>query len=430
VKLTRRYALVGGAAVALGAALPLWFRSRRQGRAPSLPASRDIDDLLVREGFSVQVLDRTGDLMSDGFRVPGAPDGMAAFDGGDGTIVLMRNHELIGQRALSARPDGDPPEVAYSQTKFGAVTRLVLSNGVSAADVSVLSSNLALTGTANNCAGGASPWGWLTCEEYSDELEHGYVFACDHRKSELAAPVKIPAYGRLRHEAVGIDPQTFDAYLSEDRYDGCLYRFVARSKETPFEGQLQAMALDVPSASQLAPGERAAVRWVDVDGADVRSDDLRARAVRAGAATIARGEGVFAELRDGRTRVLVVATVGGRRGRGQVLELTPTRDGGTLTCLVEAPGGDALDMPDNVCVAPSGHVFLAEDGPSQNGVVVACPSGALVPLLVNTGEGEIAGVTHFSGLPGSPPHGDDKLFLNLQQRGLTLVVSGPFSSLA
>jgi secreted PhoX family phosphatase len=232
--------------------------------------------------------------------------------------------------------------------------------------------------------------------------------------------VKIPAYGRFRHEAVGIDPQTFDAYLTEDRPDGCLYRFVARSKETPFEGQLQAMALDVPDVSQLAPGEQATVRWVDVDGADARADDLRSRARRSGAARVARGEGLLAELRDGRTRVLFVATIGGRQGKGQVLELTPTREGGVLTCLLEATEPDQLEMPDNVCVSPSGHVLLAEDGPSPNGVMVACPSGTLVPLLVNTGEGEIAGVTFF----------DDKLFLNLQQRGLTLVVSGPFSSIA
>lgn len=420
MKLTRRHAVLGGAAVALGVALPLWFRRRRESLARSLPPSKEVPDLLLRDGFSAHVLDRTGDPMSDGFVVPGLPDGMAAFDGGDGTIVLMRNHELIGQRTLSAHPDSGAPTLAYSKTKCGAVTRLVLARGAAGGDLRVLRSNLALTGTANNCAGGASPWGWLSCEEYADEPLHGYVFACDHRAGELAAPVKIPAYGRFRHEAVGIDPLTHDAYLSEDRPDGCFYRFVARSKETPFEGRLQALSLGGVRVNALAPGERAEVRWVDVDGADAGADDLRGRAVHDGATTISRGEGVFAEVRDGRTRVLLVATIGGRHGKGQVLELTPTREGGTLTCLVEAPGGEGLEMPDNVCVAPSGHVFLAEDGSSPNGVVVVCPSGELLPLVVNTGDGEIAGVTFF----------DDRLFLNLQQRGLTLVVSGPFTSLA
>ncbi len=46
------------------------------------------------EGFSYQVVSRAGEAMSDGLRVPGAHDGMAAFDGQDGRIVLICNHEM------------------------------------------------------------------------------------------------------------------------------------------------------------------------------------------------------------------------------------------------------------------------------------------------------------------------------------------------
>ncbi|MHC8733809.1 alkaline phosphatase PhoX, partial [Arenicellales bacterium IMCC56312] len=36
------------------------------------------------------------------------------------------------------------------------------------------STNFILTGTSRNCSGGASPYGWLSCEE-TEEDGHGYV---------------------------------------------------------------------------------------------------------------------------------------------------------------------------------------------------------------------------------------------------------------
>ncbi|MFT3756490.1 MAG: DUF839 domain-containing protein [Pseudoxanthomonas sp.] len=39
-------------------------------------------------------------------------------------------------------------------------------------------------------------------------------------------PQRITAYGRFLHEAVAIDPADHAAYLTEDRSEGCLYRFV------------------------------------------------------------------------------------------------------------------------------------------------------------------------------------------------------------
>ncbi|MHC8863601.1 alkaline phosphatase PhoX [Arenicellales bacterium IMCC57338] len=46
------------------------------------------------------------------------------------------------------------------------------------ADATVKSTNFILTGTSRNCSGGASPYGWLSCEE-TEEDGHGYVFLCD-----------------------------------------------------------------------------------------------------------------------------------------------------------------------------------------------------------------------------------------------------------
>ena len=53
------------------------------------------------------------------------------------------------------------------------MTRVVLD----AATLTRVSSNQVLEGTSRNCAGGVSPWGWLSCEE-DVSPDHGYVYLC------------------------------------------------------------------------------------------------------------------------------------------------------------------------------------------------------------------------------------------------------------
>ena len=46
------------------------------------------------DGFSYTVVSRAGQTMSDGLTVPPAHDGMAAFPGEDGRVILVCNHEM------------------------------------------------------------------------------------------------------------------------------------------------------------------------------------------------------------------------------------------------------------------------------------------------------------------------------------------------
>ena len=66
----------------------------------------------------------------------------------------MRNHEINNGRAADQA-------LAYDANQGGGVTRVVIDKRTGQR----LSSNLILTGTSRNCAGGPSPWGWLSCEE-------------------------------------------------------------------------------------------------------------------------------------------------------------------------------------------------------------------------------------------------------------------------
>lgn len=394
----------------MAAPLPLLFTRRTPARSGLVPDPRGLLDL--RAGFSYRILDRAGDAMSDGYRVPWRPDGMGCFSAADGSWILMRNHEL--GRSEQHGPRGKVAH-AYDPDAHGSVTRLV----VDPKRLAVKTSNLVLTGTLRNCAGGVSPWGWLTCEE-SIERGHGYVFVCRTQAARLEPPRRIAAFGRFNHEAACVDPATLATYMTEDRGDGCFYRFVPNDRGAPFTGRLQALRVRAVAnydLSRLRPGSQTAIDWVDVPDVDPEDDTVRLQAQERGAAVLRRGEGLW--FHDG--AVYVCATTGGANQRGQILRLRPEPDSRIETI---AEGHDeGLDMPDNITVAPWGDVYMAEDGSGDQFVRALSRSGTLYDVARNARSGgEFAGVC-FS------PDGN-VLFVNLQLEGVTLAVSGPFRRLA
>lgn len=402
MSLSRRRVLGGG----VGSLGWLFTGCRRvSGSLVSDPLGR----LALPPGFSYRVLQQVGETMSDGYVVPGRPDGMACFEAPDGHLVLMRNHELRRERTAAAFPVGGAPPEAFDPEAPGGVTRLVLS-----ARGDLVSSNLVLAGTMGNCAGGPSPWGWLSCEEHPAG-DHGYVFLCDPTASTVQPARKLAAYGRMNHEAVAVDPLSCVAWLTEDRGDGCLYRFVPEDSTRPFEGRLEAMAVEGhPNTAPLdAVGSSWPVRWIPVE--DAGDDSLRHQAVASGASIICRGEGCW--LADG--RVVFTATSGGPAGRGQVWSLEASSN--RLTLL--AVGGPSdLHMPDNVTVSPQGWVVLAEDNGEANHIRGLRADGGVVELARNVGSR-----SEFCGVCFSPD--GQTLFANVQEDGLTVAIRGPFAAL-
>jgi len=419
-----------------------------EGFGPLRPDPAGI--LELPEGFTYKIISRIGEEMADGLLVPGAPDGMAAFEGPDGLTVIVRNHEVSnGDLAKSAFGSNnerlsrvDPSKLydrgADGTPSFGGTTSLVYDTKSQTLARQFMSS----AGHVRNCAGGATPWGtWLTCEETNLRAgkdnaaeNHGYVFEVPATAEPgLADPTPIKGMGRYNHEAVCVDPDTSIVYLTEDRGDGLLYRFIPNEKNNMHRGgRLEALAIRGENSfdtrnwrsNAVAVGAELACEWIPMEDVDPVEDDLRTRGFEAGAARFARGEGIH----WAGDSAYIVCTSGGKSRKGQVWKYTPgpgegTPDErpGTLTLFVEPNDGDVLDMPDNIGVAPWGDLILCEDGDGEQFLVGVTPQGKLYKFARNArNDSEFAGAC-FS------PDGST-MFVNIQHTGLTLAITGPWKT--
>lgn len=326
-------------------------------------------------GFSYRLVSSLGDAMADGRTVPDKADGMGCLPLGgpeSGEIVLIRNHELVptdesGGHLASGYGTRD------GQVVPGGTTHIVLDAGTLERKREFRS----LAGTIRNCSGGTTPWGsWLTCEEsptgpgqrYGDGLaqDHGWVFEVPASATGLIDPVPLKAMGRFNHEAACVDPETGFVYLTEDRDDGVLYRFVpATPGKLADGGRLEAMRVvglpDVRnwSAGSMPVGKRYEAQWLPLDEVEAPQDDLRMRAVAQGATLLARGEGIHM----GTDELYVCSTSGGAKKLGQIFKFVPGRGrtSDTVELFFESEREDQFNFGDNLTVAPNGHLIVCED---------------------------------------------------------------------
>jgi len=408
------------------------------GYGPLRPANDEATGLpllQLPDGFRYRSFGWTGDPLDSGARTPTAHDGMAAFPGPNGTVILIRNHELSPATAFDAT-------LAYDRQAGGGTTTIIFDPVTGL----VTSSRASLAGTLRNCAGGATPWNsWLTCEETtlgpSDhpllERAHGYVFEVPLDGRPSLQP--LVAMGRFVHEAVAVDPETSIVYQTEDRRRSGLYRFTPRSPRRLAEGgRLQMLAIDGKPRADLRRGQRAGVtlgiHWVEiaqpdkahVDAAQSDSGGVFAQGLEGGGAIFGRLEGAW--YGDG--RVFVTSTDGGEAKMGQVWELDIRNQ--TIRLIYESPGAAVLNMPDNLVVSPRGGLVLCEDGTANPCVHGLTRDGKIVRFARNNVvlNGERNGFTgdfrnrEFAGATFSP---DGRwLFLNIQTPGLTVAITGPW----
>ncbi|MFK7790534.1 MAG: alkaline phosphatase PhoX [Phycisphaeraceae bacterium] len=441
------------------------------GFGPLIKDPKRILDLPA--GFSYSIISRKGEVMDDGFYVPAKHDGMATFPGPDGLTLIVRNHEITGPNnklgpfGRNGELFGKVPlsKVYDSSYAVGAIAGGTTTLVYDTKQQKLVRHYLSLVGTDHNCAGGPTPWGsWISCEEsvapINDiyEEEHGYNFEVPATAEiNLTKPVPLKAMGRFNHEAIAVDPNSGIIYQTEDRQDGVLYRFIPKVPGKLAEGgRLQFLAVkDRPSLDlrnwkkvdtkklqsggahdtefegdgtlndNTPVGKKYEIYWQDIDNVEAPKDDLRYRAFKAGAARFARNEGMW----YGNDAVYFASTTGGHNAKGQIWRYTPSPNEGTdkekdtpatLELFIEPNDKSVLQHADNLCVSHFGDIIVCEDGGPVNHVLGVTPQGQVYKLGRNT-----MNKSEFAGGCFSPD--GSTLFVNIQNPGLTLAVTGPWT---
>jgi secreted PhoX family phosphatase len=473
--LSRRALLTRGTATATGIALagsfdmlfgsspavaaPVPGRKTSSGPVGYGPLVPDPAGMLsLPDGFTYSVVARSGVTFLDtGEPTPGRPDGTASFPrhGGAGT-VLVQNHEMSGGYSAQQPPVPQSHGCVYDPgvtaagllaAPGGTTTLTVDKDGRRVSEV------VSLAGTYNNCAGGRTPWNtWLSCEETEVRRgsggltkDHGYVFEVspyDTGANQSAVPLKF--FGRFAHEAVAIDADTGQSYLTEDagNPNGLLYRWTPPASALPLDkgvlkalpddaGSLEAMRASsngthVPDLSVAqAVGTTYDVSWVTVPDRDARTTSTRKQLGNDQITRSRKLEGMwwgdggaffvssFARTSDGSAA----------QHDGQVWFLDPLSSTIRLVTVFGYTPGDQdgdVDGPDNITVSPYGGVLLAEDGEGKQHLVGVTDAGQSFFFARN----ELPGDEEFTG----PVFSTDKrtLFANNQVPGVTYAITGPF----
>jgi uncharacterized protein len=408
--------------------------------------------------------------LDDGTTLPGRHDGMAAFPGSNGNVILVRNHEINNPGA----PFG--PGTPYdAMAKGGTTTVEVSPTGV------VQRAFTSLNGTQMNCSGGRMPWGsWITCEETINGPDvgadftgasnvpltqrHGFIFEVPAGGQSSRQP--ITAAGRFAHESVAFDPVEGNLYLTEDNFGfpSGFYRYVpnANPMDTGFldnQGRLQMLAVvGRPNLDLAAHQRRRAtyeVEWVDIDdpaptfpytpGQPAPTTNDQA-IVHVGNQGRAQGAAYFSRLEgsaydDG--VVYFTATQGGGpaetsfgpiadgygNGSGQVWAYRIEDQ--VLQLLFESPSRDVLDFPDNVTTSRRGTLILCEDNVQDNFIRGLTRGGQLFDVALNrlrSRTGADRSNDEFAGSTFSPDGGT--LFVNIQaSAGMTFAIWGPWEKI-
>lgn len=395
--------------------------------------------------------------MIDGLLVPGAHDGMAAFRGENGRVVLICNHE-VGTTWNASGAFGDSyatiPEAIKKCLYDRGGDRTPALGGTTTTIYNPVTQRterqfMSLAGTEINCAGGRTPWGsWLSCEECFEDpgrqvagngvaiqrdRRHGYVFEVPATATALVAAQPLKDMGRFEHEAAAVHEATGIVYLTEDRWHSLLYRFLPNVPgELARGGRLQALAITGAAAlkthnwegENVTVGDAMTTHWVELDNVDSEENDLRKRGAAVGSAMFASGEGMTVAG----DHFAFTCSTGGPARRGQIFSYKPSPYEGTkeeehapgeLTLIAEANEDSMFSNCDNLTMAPWGDLILCEDTDDECGLLGVRPDGTQYLIANNAySDSELAGVC-FS------PDGRT-MFVNIQYPGMTVAITGPW----
>jgi secreted PhoX family phosphatase len=367
----------GRTAIAAGGA-----QSPADGFGPLQPA--DANGLQLPLGFASRVVATSGQA------VPGTnfvwhtdPDGGATFAAGDGGWVYVSNAERL---------QGGTNAIRF------------------AADGTITNAYRILNGTVGNCAGGPTPWGtWLSCEE----TPFGRVHECDPLTPNSQG-IARPRLGVFQHEAAAVDPVGRAVYLTEDREDGLLYRFIPTNYPDLANGILQAARIDDPlGQGPIQPGQVRPLTWFLVPDPTLQFF-IPTRFQVPQATRFDGGEGCWYEA--GSVHITT-------KGNNRVWRIDVANQTIQIVYDLATSANPQLSGVDNVFVTPRGDVLVAEDGGNME-IVALTGSGQVQPVvrLLGVSGSEITG-------PALTPDGTRLYFSSQRNPGRTYEVSGPWLGL-
>jgi hypothetical protein len=379
-----RAGVLASGSVAFGGSLwrSAWAAPAQPGTGPyGAPGATDANGVRLPPGFTSRIVARSGRAVAGTSYVwHDAPDGGATFFTSTGGWIYVSNSE-VGDRRGGA-----------SAIRFAADGRIERAYRI-------------LSGTDRNCAGGATleyhtAARWLSGEEVS----RGQMWECDPRGN--AAPVARPGMGKFTHEAAAVDPVRKVVYLTEDRTDGCFYRFRPTAYPDLSDGVLEVLC----SATTTGP-----VTWKAVP--DPSASPTSTRYQVAEAKHFNGGEGCWYDA-----DVCYFTT----KGDNRVWAYDAARS--TLSLYYDddlAGPGTSLRGVDNITMSSSSSkdMYVAEDGDDME-ICVITAQGVVAPFLRVEGHGgsELTGVAF-------NPAGD-RLYFSSQRgtdgAGVTFEVRGPF----
>ena len=396
---------------------------------------KDPDKLFNLPDFlEYKIVARNGEVMSDGLQTPPRPDGMACFQNNNGTITLIKNHE-IGSRRLPSSYDSNLPKSISYDTNFagvpytGGTTNLVLDPK----SLKRIDHYRSLAGTINNCAGGRTSWGsWISCEETRMD-DHGYAFEVYANKRPNSVR-RLDYMGRFNREAVSIYEPTGIVYQTEDDSSGLFYRFLPSDpKDLAKPGKLQALKIK----SQIDPrnpknniktGSRFEVEWVNIDDFHAQKTTTKYQGSIQGASPFNGSEGIITDKKS----VFFTCKDGGYMEHGQIFRYYPSKYEGTakeveqpgiLELFYESKNKDEYWGGDNIVIAPWGDLIICEDNGSRGCKLLGINNQGSIYVIgqVEDSSSEIAGVC-FS------PDGKN-MFLNIQDEGRTIAIYGDWKKI-
>ena len=375
------------------------------------------------------------------FQFAGTPDGMGAYDNGDGTFTLLVNHEWD-------RTSKDYPSLRDAMVAKLTVDRrnLHVVAGEYVVDGREGYKRFCSATLVGKSQGFPSDF-FLTNEEETSGDAKGIALAINARTNRI---VELPQMGHFRHENTTAVPYPGGLALlsGEDHEDGQLYMLLAANAAEILGGSGNLYVLQVlddrgnplAAESDLKKGETRPARFVPLSRDQNRdADTLSDASHKKEAFRFIRIEDSEADRNDPRT--VWFATTGRRsqvdgngkpfNGRGnlwklQLDEADPTK--GKITLVLSGDQGDDLFNPDNLAASPKSLMIqedITSDFPRYGRILrYDLATGALTPIVelvdqhaagapVKPGDWESSGMINAFDLLG-----DGKWIFNVQAHTL------------